>query len=102
MAREGRGIVWKMKMRQMLTLTLRMSVIYLSERRDAMKKNVGTADRFVRVLLAVIVGILYFTGNITGTAAIVLGIIAISLLLTSSASLCPLYSVLGISTVKKK
>jgi hypothetical protein len=67
-----------------------------------MKKNVGTADRLVRILLAVIVGILYFTGNITGTAAIVLGIIAISLLLTGSESLCHLYSVLGISTVKKK
>jgi hypothetical protein len=67
-----------------------------------MKKNMGTIDRLVRILLAVIVGLLYFTGNITGTAAIVLGIIAVSLILTSSVSLCPLYSVLGISTIKKK
>jgi len=66
-----------------------------------MKKNMGTADRIIRLILAVIIGILYFTDQITGTAAIVLGIIAIIFLLTSIISFCPLYMPLKISTRKE-
>ena len=71
-------------------------------RRWDMKKNMGGADRIIRILLAVIVGLLYFTDRITGTAAIILGIIAIIFLLTSFAGTCPLYIPLKISTTKKK
>ena len=63
-----------------------------------MKSNVGTVDRFLRILLAVIVGVLYFTNVIGGTTAIVLGVIAAILLLTSLVSFCPLYAALGLST----
>jgi hypothetical protein len=66
-----------------------------------MKKNMGTADRIIRFLLAVVVGILYFTHQITGTAAIILGIIAIVFLLTSLVGFCPLYVPLRLSTRKK-
>jgi hypothetical protein len=66
-----------------------------------MKKNMGTADRLIRFLLAVVVGILYFTHQITGTAAIILGILAIVFLLTSLVGFCPLYVPLRLSTRKK-
>ncbi len=67
-----------------------------------MTKNMGAADRVIRILLAIVVGILYFTGRITGTAAIILGIIAIIFLLTSVIGTCPLYNPFKISTKKKK
>jgi hypothetical protein len=66
-----------------------------------MKKNMGTVDRVIRVLLAVIVLILYLTGNITGLAAAILGIIALIFVLTSIIGFCPLYVPFKISTIKK-
>ena len=67
-----------------------------------MKKNMGSIDRAVRLLAVVVIGILYFTDQITGTAAIVLGIIAAVFLLTSVVAFCPLYLPLKLSTIKKK
>ncbi|GAB4287937.1 MAG: hypothetical protein Kow0098_05150 [Ignavibacteriaceae bacterium] len=66
-----------------------------------MKKNMGTVDRAVRILIAVIIAVLYFTDQITGTAAVILGIFAIIFLLTSFVSFCPLYVPLKLSTTKK-
>jgi Na+(H+)/acetate symporter ActP len=67
-----------------------------------MKKNMGSADRIIRVLLAIVVAALYFTKQLTGTAAIILGIIAIIFLLTSAVGFCPLYVPFKISTKKKQ
>lgn len=67
-----------------------------------MKKNMGTTDRAIRVLVAIIIAVLYFTNVISGTLAIVLGIIAAVFLLTSFIGFCPLYLPLGINTCKKK
>ncbi len=67
-----------------------------------MKQNMGAADRLIRSVLAVMVGILYFTGQISGLAAIVLGIIAIAFILTSVAGHCPLYTPLNVSTKKEE
>ena len=66
-----------------------------------MKKNMGTVDRAIRVLLAVVVLILYLTGNITDLAAIILGIIAVIFVVTSIIGFCPLYVPFKISTIKK-
>jgi len=66
-----------------------------------MTKNMGTADRVIRSLIAVGIGVLYFTGRISGTLALVLGALAIIFLLTSFVSWCPIYSPLGISSRKK-
>ena len=52
----------------------------------------GSTDRIIRVVLAVVVAILYFTNLISGTAAIILGILAIVFLLTSAVGFCPLYA----------
>jgi len=65
-----------------------------------MKKNMGVVDRGTRTILALILGTLIATGTITGTAAIVLGVVAVVLLLTTLMSFCPLYSLLKISTKK--
>ena len=66
-----------------------------------MKQNMGTLDRLIRFILAVIIGILYFTGQISGTAAIVLGVIAIAFILTSAVGHCPAYIPLKMSTKKE-
>jgi hypothetical protein len=67
-----------------------------------MKQNMGSIDKIVRVLVAVVIGILYFTDQITGTAAIILGIFAVIFLLTSAIGFCPMYLPLKLSTIKKK
>ena len=61
----------------------------------------GSMDKGIRIFLAVIIAILYFTNQITGVAAIVLGIFALVFLLTSLISFCPLYVPFKMSTLKK-
>ncbi len=67
-----------------------------------MKKNMGGADRIIRFLIAAIVVVLYFSGVITGTLAIVLLVLAGIFVLTSFVSFCPLYTFLGINTSSVK
>lgn len=67
-----------------------------------MKKNMGAIDKTIRILVAVIIAILYFTNIISGVAAIILLIFAGIFILTSFMSFCPLYLPFGISTLKKK
>jgi hypothetical protein len=67
-----------------------------------MKKNMGTVDKVVRILAAVIIAGLYFANIISGTVAIILLILAGIFILTSFISFCPLYLPFGISTRKKK
>ena len=67
-----------------------------------MKANMGNTDRLLRVLLALLIVILYMTKQVTGTAAFILGIIAIVFLVTSLFKFCPLYVPFKVSTVKKK
>jgi hypothetical protein len=66
-----------------------------------MKKNMGTIDRIIRILLAIVVVILYMTSSITGVAAIILGILAIVFIITSLIGFCPLYVPLKISMIGK-
>ncbi len=67
-----------------------------------MKKNIGTTDKIIRVVLAIVFAVLYYTDTVTGTWGLVLAILAIVFLLTSLLSFCPLYPLLGINTKKKK
>jgi hypothetical protein len=67
-----------------------------------MKANMGTIDRVIRVLIAAVIAILYFTNQISGTTAIILLVFAGIFILTSLISFCPLYAPFGISTCKKK
>jgi len=65
-----------------------------------MKKNVGSTDRIIRIIVAAVFAILALTGEVTGTVAVILGILAVVLLLTSLVNFCPLYAALKISTRK--
>ncbi len=65
-----------------------------------MKANMGTIDRIARVALAAVVAVLYFTGMISGTLAIILGALAVVFVLTSVVGTCPLYLPFGLSTKK--
>ena len=67
-----------------------------------MKKNMGMIDRIVRLTIVVIIAALYFTGQISGIAVTVLGIIAVAFLVTSLIGWCPTYVPFGISTCKNE
>jgi hypothetical protein len=66
-----------------------------------MKKNMGTIDKVVRILVAIVIAGLYFANIISGTVAIILLILAGVFILTSFMSFCPLYLPFGLSTRKK-
>ena len=65
-----------------------------------MKKNVGFADKVIRISIALIICILFYYEVITGTLGIVLLAVAAVFLLTAIAGICPLYRLLGISSCK--
>lgn len=67
-----------------------------------MKKNMGTIDRVIRVLIAVVIAILYFSNVISGVLGIVLLVIGAIFLLTSIVSFCPLYLPFKLNTGKKE
>ena len=67
-----------------------------------MKKNVGTIDKVIRILIAVTLIVLFFTHVISGTLGIILLVLAVVLVATSLISLCPIWLALGINTQKKE
>jgi drug/metabolite transporter superfamily protein YnfA len=67
-----------------------------------MKKNMGSADRVIRILLAAVFAVLYFTGTVTGTIGLVLVALGGVFVLTSLVSFCPLYTIVGLSTCPTK
>jgi hypothetical protein len=67
-----------------------------------MVKNMSNTDRLIRLAVAFVVAGLYFGGIISGTAALILGIVAIIFATTSLVSFCPLYRIFGISTCSIK
>ncbi|WP_395625560.1 DUF2892 domain-containing protein [Daejeonella sp.] len=66
-----------------------------------MKANMGSTDKIIRILAAVLIAVLYFTNQIEGMTATILLIIAGVFILTSFISVCPLYIPFGISTKPK-
>ncbi len=67
-----------------------------------MKTNMGGIDKIIRIIIAAIIGYLYYAGNISGTLGTVLLVLAAVFLLTSIISFCPLYTLFGINTCKRK
>jgi hypothetical protein len=65
-----------------------------------MKKNIGSPDRIVRILFAVVVAVLYLASVISGTTAIILGLVALVLFATALVGTCPIYLALKWSTNK--
>ncbi|MCJ7694336.1 MAG: DUF2892 domain-containing protein [Anaerolineaceae bacterium] len=66
-----------------------------------MKKNMGSIDRIIRIILAVVFTILYFTGTVTGVWGVVLLVLAVIFALTSLIGFCPLYLLFKYNTLKK-
>jgi len=77
------------------------SIPNLIKSEPTMKKNMGTIDKLIRTVIAIVVAVLYFTGQISGTAAIILGLLAVVFILTSLVGTCPLYLPFGLSTKKE-
>lgn len=67
-----------------------------------MKKNMGSADRIIRLVIVAIISGLYFTNVINGTLGLILIILAAIFVLTSFISFCPLYTIFGLSTCATK
>jgi hypothetical protein len=67
-----------------------------------MKKNMGLADRIIRVIIAAVIAVLFFTNIISGTLGIILLVLAGVFVLTSMISFCPLYTLVGASTCPKE
>jgi hypothetical protein len=67
-----------------------------------MKKNVGSIDKVVRIIIAALLVVLYFTNVISGILGIVLLILAGIFVLTSLISFCPLYLPFNLNTGKPK
>ena len=67
-----------------------------------MKLNMGNTDRIIRVVVAIVLGVLYFTGQVTGTMGIVALVLAAVFVLSSLVGTCPLYLPFGIRTNSKK
>ena len=67
-----------------------------------MKKNMGSTDRAIRVIVAAVIVTLYLTKIISGTVGIILIALSAIFLLTSFISFCPLYLPFGLSTLRKK
>lgn len=69
-----------------------------------MKKNMGSLDKVIRIILALVIGVLYFTNIISGTLAIILLVLSAVFVITSLINFCPLYSIIGLNTcpIKEK
>jgi hypothetical protein len=67
-----------------------------------MKKNMGSTDKIIRLIVAIILATLSYMGIVKGTVGIVFYAVAIVFALTSMIRFCPLYVPFGISTCKKK
>jgi len=67
-----------------------------------MKANMGSTDKIIRVILAIVFSVLYFTGTVSGTLGTVLLVLGGIFLVTSLVSFCPLYTIFGLNTCKKE
>lgn len=69
---------------------------------DTMKQNMGTVDRIIRIVAALAIAVLAYVNLISGTVAIVLGVLAVVFIATSFVGFCPLYLPFGLSTRPKE
>ncbi len=67
-----------------------------------MKANVGTTDKVIRFLIAAAATALILTNTLTGTWAIVAGVVGGAMLITGLTGFCGLYKVFGMSTCAMK
>jgi len=77
---------------------LHHSLFQTIETTTIMKKNMGSTDKVIRLILAAVFAALYFSGNVTGVLGYVLLALGAIFVLTSLVSFCPIYAVVGLST----
>lgn len=65
-----------------------------------MKKNIGNTDKLIRLVIALVIAVLYFADVISGTLAVVLGVVALVMVATALLNFCGLYAIMGFSTCK--
>ncbi|MCA0909679.1 DUF2892 domain-containing protein [Qipengyuania gaetbuli] len=65
-----------------------------------MRKNMGSLDKTVRLIAAVVLIVLAATGTVTGLFATIAYVVAAIFVVTSLVSFCPAYLPFGISTCK--
>jgi hypothetical protein len=80
---------------------IKLSQNHLTIKQTRMKKNMGSADKVIRVIIAIIFSVLYFTQIVTGTLATIILVLGGILLITSVISFCPVYIAFGINNCKK-
>lgn len=76
-------------------------VFLLTSKQNFMQKNMGNTDKAIRILGAVVMAALYFTGMVTGVVGIIMLVVAVVFVLTSLVSFCPIYTLFGVSTCPK-
>lgn len=67
-----------------------------------MKKNMGLVDKIIRLIIAAVLGFLYYNETLTGTVGIVAVVVAGVFALTSLVGFCPLYTLIGVNTCSVK
>ncbi|HVP91498.1 MAG TPA: DUF2892 domain-containing protein [Terriglobales bacterium] len=60
----------------------------------------SSLDRILRIIVAAAIAVFFFLGMLKGPAAIVLGVLAVILFLTSVVGFCPVYAVFSTGTKK--
>ena len=63
-----------------------------------MDKNMGTGDRVVRIVVAIVLAVLVYAGTLEGTAAIIAGAAAAYLAITAIIRSCLAYKLAGVDT----
>ncbi len=62
----------------------------------------GSTDKIIRIVIAIVIAALFFTNVISGVLGIILLVLAGVFVLTSLISFCPLYTLFGMSTCPKE
>ena len=62
----------------------------------------GTLDRGLRIIIAIVASIFYFGGAMTGILGTIVLVLSIIFLITGFVGFCPIYAPLGLSSVMKK
>ena len=67
-----------------------------------MRPDITKYDRIIRIIIAILIGVLYLTGRISEISAIIPGIIVVILMLTWIKVYFPPYTAVKVSTWKKE
>ncbi|HQR27032.1 MAG TPA: DUF2892 domain-containing protein [Nocardioides sp.] len=67
-----------------------------------MNTNVGSSDRIIRLVVAVVAAVVAFMVGAGSVLGILLLVVAAVMLVTAAVGFCPLYRVFGVSTCRPR